>query len=540
MNGPLSLSLRMVVSFVMLDFALEQRWAVAGCFLASWGLLALLSSSSSGEHKVLPGGGAGAAASKQGGYGKVVVFKESVLTQLSHPSELLAMVRCKLGALGARAGESGESVLGAGGVRAALGLSEADLAFCEAKLVAVSRSFAQVITFLPNSPAAPLRLAVGVFYLVLRALDTVEDDMDLGRFDGEVLAEDRALGQDARLAAKIRLLRGFARRLEGAARVPRGPSVALLGFGEGAERELVERLDVLVRVLAALPQGLQADVLAVTDEMGCGMAAYIARDLRNGTEDAADFERYCHIAAGTVGDGLTRLFVRCGFAPQQLVLRRDLWDSMGSLLQRVNIIRDYLEDLVDGRAWWPRSVWERYVAADFGHTAALSALADPFSIQSGASTRCLAHMVADALELVPNCLAYLDMVSDDPAVLSFCALPQVMAIATLNECLANPHVFQGVCKIRKGQAAKIMLDLAPLNGNSSKDIRKATLVHFDAFLHEMRHKAEKQGGAEADRVQVLCDKLLLRCQQGLAGHSLATQYPEPLLQKPLRKPARDD
>ena len=132
------------------------------------------------------------------------------------------------------------------------------------------------------------------------------------------------------------------------------------------------------------------------------------------------------------------------------------------------------------------------------------------------------------------------MVSDDPAVLSFCALPQVMAIATLNECLANPHVFQGVVKIRKGQAAKIMLDLAPINGKTSKDIRQATLAHFDAFLHEMRHKAEKQGGAEADRVQALCDKLLLRCQQGLAGHSLATQHPEPLLQQPLRKPARDD
>ncbi len=39
----------------------------------------------------------------------------------------------------------------------------------------VSRSFAVVIQQLPN----PLRDAICVFYLVLRGLDTVEDDMAL-------------------------------------------------------------------------------------------------------------------------------------------------------------------------------------------------------------------------------------------------------------------------------------------------------------------------------------------------------------------------
>ncbi len=50
-----------------------------------------------------------------------------------------------------------------------------DLAFCYDVLNNVSRSFAVVIQQLPN----PLRDAICIFYLVLRGLDTVEDDMAL-------------------------------------------------------------------------------------------------------------------------------------------------------------------------------------------------------------------------------------------------------------------------------------------------------------------------------------------------------------------------
>lgn len=51
--------------------------------------------------------------------------------------------------------------------------SDPNLDFCYDMLRRVSRSFALVIQQLPQ----PLRDAVCIFYLVLRALDTVEDDM---------------------------------------------------------------------------------------------------------------------------------------------------------------------------------------------------------------------------------------------------------------------------------------------------------------------------------------------------------------------------
>ena len=43
-------------------------------------------------------------------------------------------------------------------------------------------------------------------------------------------------------------------------------------------------------------------------------------------------------------------------------------------------------------------------------------------------------------------------------VFRFCAIPQVMAIATLADLYNNPKVFTGVVKIRKGMAAKLILD----------------------------------------------------------------------------------
>ena len=35
---------------------------------------------------------------------------------------------------------------------------------------------------------------------------------------------------------------------------------------------------------------------------------------------------------------------------------------MGAFLQVTNITRDYIEDVVDGRTFWPRDIWSKHVA----------------------------------------------------------------------------------------------------------------------------------------------------------------------------------
>jgi hypothetical protein len=49
-------------------------------------------------------------------------------------------------------------------------------------------------------------------------------------------------------------------------------------------------------------------------------------------------------------------------------------------------------------------------------------------------------------------------------VFRFCAIPQVMAIATLDKCFNNHDVFTGVVKVRKGLAVSMIADSTTLEG----------------------------------------------------------------------------
>jgi farnesyl-diphosphate farnesyltransferase len=63
-------------------------------------------------------------------------------------------------------------------------------------------------------------------------------------------------------------------------------------------------------------------------------------------------------------------------------------------------------------------------------------------------------MVTDALRHAPKCLEYMGHL-ESPQVFAFCAIPQVMAIATLALCYNNGKVFEGVVKMRRGQTAVV-------------------------------------------------------------------------------------
>jgi len=181
---------------------------------------------------------------------------------------------------------------------------------------------------------------------------------------------------------------------------------------------------------------------------------------------------------------LSRLFHASNLESASLVKELHLSDQMGLFLQKTNIIRDYLEDYVDGRAFWPQTIWKKYSqSGDLGY------FADQSKAENReASRQCLNELVTDALELVPDCLMYLSKLTC-PEVFRFCAIPQVMAIATLESLYNNLNVFTGVVKIRKGMACKLVL-------NSSN----VTEVHnsFNAFAKSIETKAKgmKAAGIE--------------------------------------------
>lgn len=299
------------------------------------------------------------------------------------------------------------------------------MAFCYGMLNRVSRSFSMVIQQL----SAELRLAVCVFYLVLRALDTVEDDM--------------ALSNDVKVPA----LKAFYKHC-------RDESFTM-ECGEKDYRELMAKYGHVVRAFKQLDPRYQAVIEDICRRMGEGMAEYAVKE--GDVQTIEEYDEYCHYVAGLVGIGLSDLFTASELEGAEVAKRPELANSMGLFLQKTNIIRDYLEDIEEvprPRMWWPREIWGGYVPAKGDGLEAFKLKELPGNEPEAVAA--LNHMVMDALRHAPDALEYMAQLRD-ASVFRFCAIPQVMAAGTLALCFNNARVFRGVVKLRRGVTAKMML-----------------------------------------------------------------------------------
>jgi len=285
-----------------------------------------------------------------------------------------------------------------------------------------SRSFAAVIKELHPELLVPICL----FYLILRGLDTIEDDMSI------------------ELSEKDPLLRNFYQKLE-----EDGWTYSGNGSRE-KDRDLLVEFHYVIAEFKKIKPAYRNIIKDITKKMGYGMAQYAnnAEHNVNGVETIEDYEKYCHYVAGLVGEGLTRLFVESELANSALLKRPELQESMGQFLQQVNIIRDIKEDMDDKRRFYPKEVWSKYVG-DFED------LLKPENKEI--AMNCSSEMCLIALNRVPDCLFYLAGIKDQ-SVFNFAAIPQSMAIATLEACFRNPKIFQTNVKIPKGHACQLMME----------------------------------------------------------------------------------
>jgi len=349
-----------------------------------------------------------------------------------HPLEVKALLKMKLS--GNKFAPSKESLKVLAGK-----LNDAD--FCCETLNKVSRSFAVVIQQLPND----LKQAICIFYLVLRALDTIEDDMNFP------------------LNEKVKLLRSFHAKSY-------DESFKLSGVGDQEDyRILLEHYDKVTRFFKAQKPHYRDVIVDINRQMGEGMALFAEKKV----ESIADYDLYCHYVAGLVGIGLSELFASSGYENMALKNQKELSNSMGLFLQKTNIIRDYHEDLFSDRTFWPKEIWGNYASQ-----------LDYFTQNPEApqSLQCLDHMVSNALNHMPDCIDYLTML-DNQQIFRFAAIPQVMAIATLAEVYHNPKVFTGVVKVRKGLSAKLILSNLNL---------KTTLMYFRKYSHVILKNSNSQ------------------------------------------------
>ena len=295
-----------------------------------------------------------------------------------------------------------------------------ELKECFKYLKMTSRSFSAVIQELHPELLVPTCL----FYLILRGLDTIEDDMTITMDDKEPL------------------LRQFSDKLyeEGWNYKGNGPNEK--------DRELCVHFDVVIAEFLKIKPSYQAIIADITKRMGDGMADYAKKtvDDQFRVETVDQYYEYCHYVAGLVGEGCTRLFVEAGLANPALLERGDLHESMGQFLQQTNIIRDIREDHDDKRYFWPREIWSKHV----------DTFEDLFKPENkDKALACSSEMVLLALKRADDCLFYLAGIREQ-SVFNFCAIPQAMAIATLEKVFQNPAVFETNVKITKGTACDLM------------------------------------------------------------------------------------
>ncbi|EPQ26727.1 uncharacterized protein PFL1_05706 [Pseudozyma flocculosa PF-1] len=197
---------------------------------------------------------------------------------------------------------------------------------CWTFLDQTSRSFAAVIKELKGE----LSRVICIFYLVLRALDTIEDDMTIPA------------------SKKISLLVDFYKVLEqpGWTFTESGPNEK--------DRHLLVGFDKVIAEYQLLRQGYRTVISDITAKMGAGMASYIEASSSSplSVDRWQDFDLYCHFVAGLVGEGLSRLWSESGIERPWIGNQLKLSNHMGLFLQKTNIIRDYAEDCDEGRFFW--------------------------------------------------------------------------------------------------------------------------------------------------------------------------------------------
>lgn len=335
---------------------------------------------------------------------------------------------------------------------------------CFQYLDLTSRSFAAVIKELNPE----LLMPVCLFYLALRGLDTIEDDM--------TLSNER----------KIPLLRTFDTLMEtdGWTFTENGPNEK--------DRELLVNFDKVIVELKRMKPEYYVVVRDITTKMGNGMADYAlnAEHNTNGVNSVADYELYCHYVAGLVGDGLTRLFVEAKLANEALLERPNLTESMGQFLQKTNIIRDVHEDFLDKRRFWPKEIWSKHVDK-------WEDMFNPAPEYRRKALACSSEMVLNALKHADECLFYMAGIRDQ-SVFNFVAIPQSMAIATLELVFQNGAIFESHIKITKGDACQLMSE-------STQNLRVVCDV-FRRYLAKI-HKKNDPRDPNFTAISLQCGKI---------------------------------
>ena len=309
--------------------------------------------------------------------------------------------------------------------------------FCFESLKNVSRSFNIVIKQLDNETMK----VVCIFYLVLRGLDTIEDDMSIPIED------------------KKQMLLDFHNNIENVD--------YFIECGDKPEyRILMKNFYKVNRTYKQLNSKYRDVIKNITLKMAKGMVEFLDKPSMDTTEE---YDSYCHYVAGLVGIGLSQIFTISGSEFNDLTKHESLSNSMGLFLQKTNIIRDIKEDYYEKRYWWPKDIVSKHFTSIddiFGNMREVGEAGEAGeAVELTITTKhtdLLNEMIMNALQHIPDSIEYLSLIKNI-SNFKFCAIPQVVAVQTLVTLFNNPNVFNKTEKLNKTTLARIFMDVHDMN-----------------------------------------------------------------------------
>ena len=220
-----------------------------------------------------------------------------------------------------------------------------DLAYQKAILSSVSRTFALTIPLLPSI----IEKVVGNTYLLCRIVDTIEDAAELNPQTKQKLSQ---LFLDAVLQ-KVPVELFVEPCLE-----------ALNHYGNQDELDLIAHTPTVLRILHTCSRDDRVAVSRCVSIMSEGMSYFHGKQTQAGLQNLQEFEKYCYVVAGVVGELLTTIFSKhsAEFA-KRIHGHEDLAIAFGQALQMTNILKDSPEDRARGVSWKPVGMSQQQLLA---------------------------------------------------------------------------------------------------------------------------------------------------------------------------------
>jgi farnesyl-diphosphate farnesyltransferase len=129
---------------------------------------------------------------------------------------------------------------------------------------------------------------------------------------------------------------------------------ALQDYGNLDELDLIAHTPTVLRILHTFSKQDQAAVSRCVSIMSDGMSYFHDKQTEAGLRDLKEFEKYCYVVAGVVGELLTTVFGNHSriFA-NRFEDQGNLAIAFGQALQMTNILKDSPEDRARGVSWKP-------------------------------------------------------------------------------------------------------------------------------------------------------------------------------------------